>query len=126
MAGAGEGWHEPEYNRSTGRPWRWASERAVLWVRPVGRDVILTIDGESPLRYFDAAPALRVTAASRELGRLSPTNDFRWEVTLPAAVLDEAKGSVVVESDKWFVPAERDGIPDRRHLALRVYSVAVR
>lgn len=126
MAGAGEGWHEPEYNRSTGRAWRWASERAVLWVRPVGRDVILTIDAESPLRYFDAAPALRVTAAGRELGRLSPTNDFRWEVTLPAAVLDEAKGSVVVESDKWFVPAEQAGLPDQRHLALRVYSFTVR
>ena len=126
MLGAAAGWQEPEYNRSTGRAWRWASERAALWVRPVGRDVILTIDAESPLRYFDTAPVLRVTAGGREVARLSPAQDFRWEITLPAAVLQAANGAVVLESDKWFVPGDREGAADRRHLALRVYSMAVK
>ena len=126
MLGVMEGWHEPEYNRTTGRAWRWASERAVLWIRPVGRDVTLTIEGESPLRYFDAAPALRVSAAGRELSRLSPADDFRWDVVIPASVLDAARGGVALESDKWFVPAEREGAADRRRLALRIYQLSVR
>jgi hypothetical protein len=126
MVGALDGWHEPEYNRSTGRDWRWASERATLWVRPVGRDVILTIDVESPGRYFDAAPKVRISVGGQEIGARSPSNDFRWEVTLPSALIDRANGSVVLESDKWFVPGERDGSADKRHLALRVYSYSVR
>ena len=126
MVGVADGWQEPEYNRSTGRAWRWASERAALWVRPVGRDVILTIDAESPLRYFDTAVVLRVMAGGRELSRLSPAQDFKWDITLPAAVLQAANGTVVLESDKFFVPGDRDGTGDRRHLALRVYSMSVR
>ena len=126
MAGALEGWHEPEYNRSTGRAWRWMSERAVLWVRPVGRDLTLTVAGESPLRYFDAAPTLRISIGGQELARLVPTEDFRWDVTIPSTLLERASGNVVLESDKSLVPAEREGIPDRRRLAIRVYSFAVK
>ena len=126
MVGAAEGWFEPEYDRSTGRAWRWASERAVLWVRPVGRDVTLTIDAETPKRYFDSLPALRVSIGDTELARLSPSEDFRWDVPLPAALLAASNGRVVLESDKWFVPAEREGAADRRHLALKVYSFSVK
>ena len=45
---------------------------------------------------------------------------------LPADALAEADGRVAIISDKFFVPAERDGSPDKRHLALRIYSYAVR
>ena len=58
-----DGWHEPEYNRDIGRAWRWTSERSRLWVRPIGRAVTLRLAGESPRRYFDAAPNVRVTVA---------------------------------------------------------------
>lgn len=126
MAGFSEGWYEPEYNPATARSWRWMSERATLWVRPVGRDLTLTIAGESPLRYFDSAPAVRVTVAGRELARFTPTDDFTHQVRLPADLLAGAGGHVVVESDKWFVPAERGESADPRHLALRVYGVSVR
>ena len=126
MAGASDGWHEPEYSRSTGRAWRWMSERAVLWVRPLGRDVTLTIEAESPLRYFNEQPTLRLSAAGRELARLSPSRDFRWIVTIPSQLLEAAAGAVMLESDKWFVPAERDGLADRRRLALRVYGYSVK
>jgi hypothetical protein len=126
MAGVSTGWHEPEYNRQNGRSWRWASERAELWVRPVGRDVTLTINAESPRRYFDAAPTIRVTIGESEIGRLSPSDDFRWDVTLPAALLAAAGGRVTLHSDKWFVPGDREGTADRRHLALRVYGFSVR
>jgi hypothetical protein len=126
MVGFADGWHEPEYNPATARSWRWMSERATLWVRPLDRDVTLTIAGESPLRYFDGAPTVRVTVAGRELARLTPSDDFAHEVRLPADLLGGASGRVLVESDKWFVPAERGESADPRHLALRIDGVSVR
>ena len=45
MVGVSRGWQEPEYNPTTGRTWRWMSDDAELWVKPVGRDVTLRIDG---------------------------------------------------------------------------------
>ena len=31
------GWQEPEFNLAEKQAWRWMSEKATLWVRPVGR-----------------------------------------------------------------------------------------
>jgi hypothetical protein len=126
MVGADEGWHEPEYDPFTARSWRWTTERAALWVRPVDRDVTLTLRGESPMRYYDAAPVVTITLDRREISRFSPSSDFTHEVVLPFEALASARGRVVIESDKWFVPGDRDASPDRRHLALRIYSYSVR
>jgi hypothetical protein len=126
MIGVEDGWHEPEYHPLTARAWRWMSERSTLWIRPVGRDVTLVIDGESPLRYFDSAPVVTVTVGGRQLGRFSPTADFKQEFAIPANALDAAQGRVLIESDKWFAPGDRDGSGDQRHLALRIYSYSVK
>jgi hypothetical protein len=125
MLGLVDGWHEPEYNPAMAIAWRWASERAVLWVAPVGRDVTLTIRGESPLRYFDKAPAVRVSIGGAEVARFSPAADFTQSVTLPAAAVLAANGEVVMDTDLWFSPADRSGAADRRHLSLRVYAIEV-
>ncbi|MEO6212722.1 MAG: hypothetical protein ABIP65_03745, partial [Vicinamibacterales bacterium] len=125
MTGVVLGWQEPEYSPLTGKAWRWMTENATIWVRPVGRDVRVSIEAESPRRYFDTAPMLRATVAGQSIGQLSPSADFTWEFVVPAAALEAAGGQVVIESDKWFVPGERDTTPDRRHLALRVYSLKV-
>ena len=126
MIGVQDGWYEPEYDPRTARAWRWSSERSVLWVRPVGRDVTLTLSGESPLRYYDAPPAVIVSIAGREVARFSPSDDFTQEIVLPASALAAARGEVVITSDKFFVPAERDGSLDRRRLAVKIYSYRVR
>ena len=126
MIGLAEGWHEPEYDPRTARSWRWVSEQATLWVRPVGRDVTLTLTGESPLRYFDCGAVRHRHVAGRQVARFKPSTDFTQDVVLPADALAAAEGRVVIESDKWFVPADRDAVPDRRHLALRIYSLSVR
>jgi hypothetical protein len=124
MFGFEEGWGEPEYNPSTGRAWRWMSERAALWVRQVGRDVTLILDGESPLRYFDRPPVVRITAAGQEIARFSPSADFDHRVTVPATLLVNAGGRLLLESDLWFTPSAAGGA-DARHLALRIFRVAV-
>jgi hypothetical protein len=126
MIGVERGWQEPEYSPSTARAWRWSTERATLWVRPVGRDVTLVLEGESPLRYFDSPPAVTVTVAGRQVARFSPSADFRQMVVLPADALAAADGRVLLESDKSFVPGERGGTGDKRRLALRIYSYSVR
>ena len=98
----------------------------MLWVRPIGRDVTLTLSGESPLRYFDRAPTVIVAAGAREMARFTPSSDFTRSIVLPAEALASADGRVTVSSDKFFVPADRGGPPDRRHLALRIYSYSVK
>jgi hypothetical protein len=124
MLAYGPGWFEPEYNLELGRAWRWTSEKSELWVRPVGRDVTLRLAGESPLRYFDAAPRVRVLVGDREVGAFDPSSDFEQAITLPADLLAAANGRVVLESSKFFVPAAA-GAADQRHLALRIFRAGV-
>jgi hypothetical protein len=119
------GWQEPEFNPEAGLAWRWMSERADLWVRPIGRAVTLRIAGESPMKYFDAAPHVRVVASGREVAAFDLASDFDQAVSLPADVLKAANGRVTIESTKFFVPARQGGGADQRHLALRVYRVHV-
>jgi len=89
-------------------------------------DVTLTLVGESPLKYFDRAPSVRVSAAGRSLATFSPAADFTQEIVLPADALAAAGGRVIVESDEWFSPQARGQGADRRHLAIRVYAVSVK
>ena len=70
--------------------------------------------------------AVTVTVAGRQIARFCPASDFTQEIVLPAEALASAEGKVVITSDKWFVPADRRRTPDRRHLALRIYSYSVR
>jgi hypothetical protein len=125
MFGYDTGWQEPEYNLSEGRAWRWMSEHAELWVRPVGRAVTLRAHGESPRRYYAGAPHVRVLVGGREVATLDPTTDFDLSATLPADLLDQAQGHVVLESSKFFVPGGTGGGGDQRHLALRIYTMSV-
>ena len=126
MFGFAAGWHEPEYAPLTALEWRWMSERATLWVRPIGTDVLLTISGESPMRYFDTAPTVALKVEGREIHRFSPAADFTETVRLPGALLQSNDGRVTIESNRWFVPAEQGQSADPRHLALRIYRVSVR
>jgi hypothetical protein len=118
------GWHEPEFNRAEGRAWRWTSESSDLWIRPAGRPLTLRLAGENPLRYFDAAPHVRVTIGGREIGAFDPAADFEQTFTVPPDLLEAAGGKVTIETSNFFIPGG-NGSGDRRHLALRVYRVSV-
>jgi hypothetical protein len=125
MFAFGAGWYEPDQERGSARRWRWMSDRAVLWVRPLGRDVRLTIAAESPKRYFDRPPALRVGAARTVFAQISPSDDFTWEVVVPRERLSDTGGEIWIESDRTFVPGQGKPGGDQRALALRVFSVTV-
>jgi hypothetical protein len=119
------GWYEFEYSPALRRTFRWSSARADILVHHGGRDVSLHITGESPLRYFDAAPHVSVRAGDRVLATFAPDRDFDQTIRVPSAALDAAGGRITVRTDRTFVPAERSGSPDRRALGLRFYSVSV-
>jgi hypothetical protein len=121
MLGLASGWQEPEYDPASGRTWRWISERASMWIPSVGRDVTLTLSAESPLRYFDSAPTVRISAGGETVAELSPSADFTQDVRIPARLLLAGRDEVVIESSRSFVP----GNGDRRSLALRIYAIHV-
>jgi hypothetical protein len=122
--GFGQGWHEDEYDAVTGRRWRWTSARAVLAVRGPGEPVRVRVRGESPLRYFDEAPTVTVSAAGRVFARLQPSADFDLDATVPADAVRAAGGDIVLETTRSFVPAE-NGSADTRRLGLRIFQVHV-
>ena len=112
MWGFDDGWHEAEYNPRVGL-WRWTSERAAFRIIDADGPVRVRIQIESPSRYFDGAPTVKLMAASQVLAELRPTGDTILDAVVPAAVLRAANGRVTVETSRVFVPAERGGASDR-------------
>jgi hypothetical protein len=120
-----EGWHEIEFGRDLERRWRWMSGRARTFVHAGGRDVTLRIIGESPLRYFDAAPDVIVRAGDTVLARATPASDFTLDVPIPAAALAASDGTITIETSRTFVPAEQSDSPDGRELGLRIFGLEI-
>ena len=119
------GWNEREYSEQLQRSWRWTTGRAETFVNAGGRDVTLTLAGESPLRYFDSAPRVTVRAGDRVLTTAQPDSDFNLRVNVPAAALAASDGMITIETDKTFVPHDQSGSPDRRTLGLRIFEFKI-
>ena len=120
------GWNEIEYSKELQRRWRWTTAKATTFVNSGGRDVTLSIAGESPLKYFDAAPNVVVRAGRQVLATVSPSSDFQLDVKVPATVLEAADGTITIETSSTFVPHERSGSADQRTLGLRIFTFDVR
>ena len=120
------GWNESEYSDQMQRRWRWTTNRAEIFVNSAGRDLTLTLAGESPLKYFDTAPHVIVRAGGQVLARSEPSNDFEMKVNVPAAALAASDGILTIETDQFFVPHDRSGSPDRRTLGLRIFELNIR
>jgi hypothetical protein len=115
------GWNEVEYSDQMQRRWRWTTARAETFVNAAGRDLTLTLSGESPLRYFETAPHVTIRAGNQVLAAAQPSSDFELNVKVPAAALAASDGMLTIETDQSFVPHERSGSPDRRTLGLRIF-----
>ena len=125
-----EGWHEDELQPRTGLRWRWSSGESAIQVWPVDRDVRIHLAAESPLKTFDEAPIVTLTAGARELARTTPGDAFAIDAIVPADVLRAANGRIVLRSSRTFVPADHVAATDprrddRRALGLRVFEAAV-
>lgn len=120
VAGFAEGWHEQEYNPSTGVRWRWSSERAVLRVHAARHAVALSLRGE-----IEEASRSHVTirAGASTLAAFDVERVFERTVVLPANVFAADETDIIVESSASYVPAEtRWRSADRRRLGLRLFE----
>jgi hypothetical protein len=120
-----EGWHSQELDPSTGRMWRWTSERSVLRVKGPVQNLRLTLRGESPLRYFDSPPTVTITAGDRFVAEVRPDDDFEWQIIIPGADVARSGGAIVIETDRVYLPAEAEGTADQRRLGLRILECRV-
>ncbi len=119
------GWNESEYSDQMQRRWRWTTARAETFINAAGRDLTLTIAGESPLRYFDTAPHVTIRAGTQVLATAQPASDFELTVQVPGAALAASDGILTIETDQSFVPHDRSGSPDRRTLGLRIFDLKI-
>lgn len=121
--GFGEGWHEAEYTPSTGRQWRWASERASLRVRPEGHALTLSLRGDTE-RSSRSHVIVRV--GDRILAREDVGATLAMSIGIPAEIVSGREATITIETDQFQVPAEQSRrSTDRRHLALRVFECRI-
>ncbi len=124
MWGFDDGWYEAEYNPRIG-VWRWTGNQAALRIVDAPRPVSVRLQIESPLRYFESAPTVRLTAAGSVLTELHPTENTVMQATVSPEMLAAARGRIVIETDRVWVPAERISSSDRRRLGLRVFAATL-
>jgi hypothetical protein len=135
LVGFGDGWHEQEFNPTTGLPWRWLSERGELTIAgslvnvPAGAErigpapkVTLHVAGESPRKYFSRGSRLIVRSDNRVVYDHVLEADFSLDIPV-----GEPPQSIVLETDQIYVPADRSRrTQDRRHLGLRIFTAYIR
>lgn len=124
MWGFDEGWHEAEYSPALG-VWRWTSDRAVIRIVGATGAMRVTLRFEPPVRSFEAGSDITVSAGETTLARVAALNDQTLEIDVPFDAIVANDGRIVIATSKTFVPAERDGVPDRRRLGLRVFELHV-
>lgn len=123
MFGYGDGWHEPEYNPSTGRQWRWASERASLRVRAEGHALTLSLRGVTEI---SPRSEVVVRVGDRILVREQVGSTLALSIGIPAEIVSGPEAIITIESDHFRVPADQSWrSSDHRHLAVRVYECRV-
>jgi hypothetical protein len=121
--GFGEGWHEHEYDPSTGDLWRWTSDRAAIRVRSGGKPLSIRIRGLS-----EAGGDVNLTVRAGEAVVVSQAVGpaFIVNATIPAGALGQGEGVVTIETDGAFVPAEaRWRTQDRRRLGLKILECLI-
>jgi hypothetical protein len=127
MFAFGTGWHESEFSLQRGWLWRWTSDVSTLRIvsaRP--QPLVVTLRGESPLRYFDRPPTVKLLSGTRVLHTFTPSADFLERVEVPADIpWADGAAELRLETDETFVPDEREGNGDRRRLGVRMYDVTV-
>jgi hypothetical protein len=121
--GFGEGWHEHEYDPSTGQLWRWTSDKSAIHVRAGGKALSLRIRGVSETGH-DVTLTVRAgdtVVASERVGAA-----FAVDAAIPASVLGTGDSVVIIETDGAFVPADtRWRTQDRRRLGVKILECRI-
>ena len=131
LYGYDAGWQEPEYNPTLGLLWRWTSDRATVRVHAAGRAVALTLAGDRPLFLLPPSwpkrARVRISAGGRVFYDDQVGLRFAIDAKIPADALAGDESAITIETDQWYVPAERSRRShDRRRLGLRVLECRLR
>jgi hypothetical protein len=119
----GDGWHEAEYDTKRRQSFRWSGRRAELLILQATRDIELVLEIGAPLKYFDEAPIVTISAGDQALARTRVSGPFAWRLRVPSATVARSSGVVVITTDRVFRPSDR-GFADRRELGLRFFTAA--
>ena len=121
--GFGEGWHEHEYDPSTGQLWRWTSDRSVIRARAGGKGLSLRIRGVSEAGHD---VTLTIKAGETVVARERVGAAFAVDAAVPASSLGSDERVITIETDGAFVPAEtRWRTADRRRLGLKILECRI-
>jgi hypothetical protein len=126
MYGFGEGWHEHEYDPSSGELWRWTSDRSAIRVRAAGKALSMQLRGES-----EAGHEVNLTIKAGESVILNQPvgSAFVVNTMIPAAALrpgENVESVITLETDGAFVPADvRRRTQDRRLLGLKILECRI-
>jgi hypothetical protein len=118
----GDGWHEAEYDRRARRPFRWSGRRADLLIINANKDVEISLDGDSPMKYFAEPPKVTVAVGGQVLRSEQVDAAFSWKVRVPLNTLKGASGTVTISTDRAFRPSD-SGVADGRELGLRFFAI---
>lgn len=124
VMGFDQGWYRQEYDAATGRLWRWSSASAA--VRILSRQDVRIVVQADPAAELDPPPTVTLRAGTREIARADRRSSVKWDVVVPADVLDAAQGVVHLETTRTFVPSEHSRSSDHRRLGLQVWQFDVR
>ena len=115
-----EGWYaeEGQYPRS----WRWMGGRGVISLPPRTAKASLTLSIKVPSELRPTPPTLTITFDNRPLDRFVATEP-RITRTYTIESADEATHTLVLSTDRTFIPAATGKSADTRSLGLMVTEV---
>ena len=97
----------------------------MLTLHGTPQPLVLTLRGESPLRYVPTAPTVVVTAGSRTLDSFQPNDDFSREIRVPVEVWQDGEARIVMTTDRVYLPGPAEGTADSRRLGLRLFDTQI-
>jgi hypothetical protein len=116
--GFADGWYAQELDPPTGLSWRWASDHAVLDVRPAGHSIQVSLRGELEAR---STSHLTIRGNQHEVAAFDVDRTFDLTFIVPGDVLAGPEPTITLESSGAFVPAETlSRSQDHRRLALKL------
>jgi hypothetical protein len=60
------------------------------------------------------------------LWSLDVAEDFAWSFRIPASALKDSNGTITIDTDQFYRPADRGQGADKRALGLRIYVVKLK
>lgn len=98
----GSGWYEIESNKQ-GERWRWAKERAIVYLPPIEGDGYLELVAQTPKRPDGTISDYTVEVAGQLIDKFQQAGDDNWVTKIarvPEAVHGRKRSELIISSNK--------------------------